>query len=152
MPPPPPSIGRQGTSGRLIAMWLGGHFELGVSEALLAELERALAYPKLSGHISREDAADFIELLQSAASMLADAENPPRVSRDPGDDYLVALATASASILVSGDHDLLVLAPELPIQTAAAFLALLGTLNQTTRPSRKFPGKITYGVMLRDPG
>jgi predicted nucleic acid-binding protein len=58
-------------------------------------------------------------------SKLVDAEHPPPVSRDPGDDYVVALATASASILVSGDHALLVFAPELPIQTAAAFLALL---------------------------
>jgi uncharacterized protein len=118
-------LSRAGASGRLIAMWLGGAFEFVVSEELLAELERALAYPKLSQHISREDAADFIELLRSTASMLADAEHPPPVSRDPGDDYVVALATASASILVSGDNDLLILAPELPIQTAAAFLALL---------------------------
>jgi uncharacterized protein len=106
-------------------MWLGGAFELVVSEALLAELERALAYPKLIEYLSREDAAGFVELLRSTASMLADAEPPAQVSRDPGDDYLVALATASASILVSGDRDLLVLAPELPIQTPAAFLALL---------------------------
>jgi uncharacterized protein len=118
-------LSRTGASGRLIATWLGGAFELVVSEALLAELERALAYPKLSRHISRDDAADFIELLRSTASMLGDAEHPPPVSRDPGDDYLVALAAASAAILVSGDDDLLILAPELPIQTAAAFLALL---------------------------
>jgi putative PIN family toxin of toxin-antitoxin system len=118
-------LSRAGAPGRLIAMWLGGAFELVVSEALLAELERALAYPKLIEYLSREDAAGFVELLRSTASMLADAEPPAQVSRDPGDDYLVALATASASILVSGDRDLLVLAPELPIQTPAAFLALL---------------------------
>jgi putative PIN family toxin of toxin-antitoxin system len=118
-------LSRAGASGRLIAMWLGGAFELVVSEALLAELERALAYPKLNEHISREDAAEFIEHLRSTASVLNDDEHPVRVSRDPGDDYLVALATASASILVSGDDDLLVLAPQLPIQTPVAFLALL---------------------------
>jgi uncharacterized protein len=118
-------LSRAGASGRLIAMRLGGAFELVVSEALLAELERALAYPKLIEYISRKEAADFIELLRSSASMLADTEHHAQVSRDPGDDYLVALATASASILVSGDHDLLVLAPELPIQTPTAFLALL---------------------------
>ncbi|HAF19443.1 MAG TPA: hypothetical protein DCK96_06795 [Chloroflexi bacterium] len=54
--------------------------------------------------------------------MLADAERPVHVTRDPGDDYLVALAKASASVLVSGDRDLLVLAPELPIQEPGAFL------------------------------
>jgi putative PIN family toxin of toxin-antitoxin system len=118
-------LSRAGPSGRLIAMWLGGAFELVVSETLLAELGRALAYPKLIEHVAPEDAADFIELLRSTASIFADAEHPPRVSRDPGDDYVVALASASAAVLVSGDRDLLVLAPGLPIQTPAAFLALL---------------------------
>ena len=106
-------------------MWLGGAFELVVSEALLAELDRALTYPKLREHVGREDAVAFIELLRSTASMFADAEQAAHVSRDPGDDYLVALATASASVLVSGDSDLLALAPELPIQPPAAFLGLL---------------------------
>ena len=109
----------------MIALLLGGAFELVVSEALLAELDRALAYPKLREHIGREDAADFIELLRSTASMFADAKHPDHVSRDLGDDYLVALATASASILVTGDRDLLVPTPELPIQPPPAFLALL---------------------------
>jgi putative PIN family toxin of toxin-antitoxin system len=118
-------LSRAGAPGRLIALWLGGAFELVVSEALLTELDRALAYPKLREHIGREDAAAFIDLLRSTASMFADAERADHVSRDPGDDYLVALATASASILVSGDNDLLVLAAELPIQPPPAFLGLL---------------------------
>jgi putative PIN family toxin of toxin-antitoxin system len=111
-----------GAPGRLIAVWLGGAFELVVSEALLTELDRALAYPKLSKHVTREDAADFINLLRSSASMFPDTERPERVSRDPGDDYVVPLATTTASILVSGDDDLLALAPELPIHAPAAFL------------------------------
>ncbi|HEY8951248.1 MAG TPA: putative toxin-antitoxin system toxin component, PIN family [Candidatus Dormibacteraeota bacterium] len=118
-------LSRSGAPGRLIALWLGGAFELVVSEALLAELNRALAYPKLREHVGREDAAAFIELLRSTASMFADTEHAAQISRDPGDDYLVALATASASILVSGDSDLLVLAPGLPIEPPAAFLGLL---------------------------
>jgi uncharacterized protein len=115
-------LSRAGAPGRLIALWLEGAFELVVSEELLAELGRALAYPKLREYISREDAAAFIALLRATASMLADAERPDHITRDPGDDYLVALAKASASVLVSGDRDLLVLAPELPIQEPGAFL------------------------------
>lgn len=118
-------LSRAEAPGRLIALWLEGAFELIVSEELLEELRRALAYPKLRKYISRQDAAAFISLLRSTASMLADAERPDHISRDPGDDYLLALAKASASILVSGDRDLLVLAPELPIQEPAAFLELL---------------------------
>lgn len=115
-------LSRAGAPGRLIALWLEGAFELVVSEELLVELGRALAYPKLREHVSREDKADFIALLRATASMLADAERPDHISRDPGDDYLLALAKASASILISGDRDLLVLAPELPIQEPASFL------------------------------
>jgi uncharacterized protein len=118
-------LSRVGAPGRLIALWLEGAFELVVSEELLAELGRALAYPKLREHISREDAADFIALLRATASMVADAERPDHISRDVGDDYLVALAKESLSVLVSGDRDLLVLAPELPIQDAGAFLEQL---------------------------
>ena len=118
-------LSRTGAPARLIGLWLEGAFELVVSEDLLAELSRAFAYPKLREHISREDAAGFIALLRSTASMAADAERPDHISRDPGDDYLVALAQASASILVSGDRHLPVLAPELPIHEPAAFLGLL---------------------------
>jgi uncharacterized protein len=115
-------LSRVGAPGRLIALWLEGAFELVVSEELLAELGRALAHSKLREQISPEDASDFIALVRSMASTLADAERPDRISRDPGDDYLLALAKASSSILVSGDRDLLVLAPELPIQSPGALL------------------------------
>lgn len=118
-------LSRSGAPGRLIALWVDGAFELVVSDQLLAELGRALAYPKVREHISREDAAEFIALLRSTASMLADPKRPDHVSRDPGDDYLLALAKASASILVSGDRDLRALAPRLPIHPPAKFLALL---------------------------
>jgi uncharacterized protein len=118
-------LSRAGAPGRLIALWLEGAFELVVSEELLTELGRALAYPKLREHISPEDAADFIALLRSTASILAGAERSDPVSRDPGDDYLIELARASASVLVSGDRDLLVLAPELPIHEPGAFLEQL---------------------------
>jgi uncharacterized protein len=118
-------LSRAAAPGRLIALWLEGAFELVVSEELLTELGRALAYPKLREHISPEDAADFISLLRSTASILAGAERRDPLSRDPGDDYLLELARASASVLVSGDRDLLVLAPELPIHEPGAFLEQL---------------------------
>lgn len=52
---------------------------------------------------------------------------PPPVSRDPRDDYLVALARAtSAHVLVSGDDDLLDLdLPDLKIVSPREFLDLL---------------------------
>ena len=45
--------------------------------------------------------------LSAVAIMANDSPDPPRVTRDPGDDYLVALAVAAgADALVSGDRDL----------------------------------------------
>lgn len=68
-----------------------------MSEGLLAELTRTLGYPRLRERVSEEDATEFGELLRSAASIVADAAKPPPVSADPGDDYLIALATTSAT-------------------------------------------------------
>lgn len=116
---------KHGAPGRLITLWLEGGFELVVSEELLAELTRTLAYPRLRECVPEEDATEFIELLRSTASIVADTEKPTRVSADPGDDYLIALATTSPSILVSGDRHLLALAPGLPIHPPVALLALL---------------------------
>lgn len=44
---------------------------------------------------------------------------------DPDDDYLIALASASHSLLVSGDGDLLELASRVPVRSPAEFLAMI---------------------------
>lgn len=119
-------LSKQGAPGRLVAGWLDGVFEMVVSDALLAELDRAFRYPKERKLISGEDAIAFLALLRAMAVAGLDAARPDPVSRDPGDDYVVALAKATKSVLVTGDDDLLVLGPRLPIQSPAAFLALLG--------------------------
>jgi predicted nucleic acid-binding protein len=46
----------------------------------------------------------------------------PRRSRDPGDDYLLALAESERAIVVSGDQHLLGLADRFPIVSPQAFL------------------------------
>lgn len=106
--------------------WLAGEFELVVSERLLAEVTRALAYPKLRQRIPDEDAKAFVELLRGTATRADDPAGPARRSRDPGDDYLVALAAECAAVLVTGDQDLLALA-DAPIRSPAAFLATLAS-------------------------
>ena len=107
--------------------WLGGAFELVVSEALLGELERALAYPKLRRRIAELDATEFVSLLRLAAVIAPDQAGSHH-SDDPGDDYLLALAENEHAVLVSGDRHLLQLADNLPIQTARAFLDTLAEL------------------------
>jgi putative PIN family toxin of toxin-antitoxin system len=115
-------LSRSGAPAQIISRWLGGAFELVVSEALLSELERALAYPKLRRRIPTDDAAEFVSLLRFTAIVAPDPEAGSYRSDDPGDDYLLALAENEHAILVSGDHHLLQLAEELPIQSARSFL------------------------------
>lgn len=120
-------ISQLGASAALVLRWVDGEFDLVISEQLMAELSRALAYPKLQARINPAEALAFTQLLRSTATVVADSEiAPPRRSRDPGDDYLVALAESAAAILVSGDLDLLALAPGLPVLSPAAFLGRLG--------------------------
>lgn len=114
-------LSRSGAPAQIISRWLGGAFELVVSEALLRELERALAYPKLRRRIPTEDAAEFVSLLRVAAIVAPDPEAGSYRSGDPGDDYLLALAENAHAVLVSGDHHLLKLAGDLPIETARSF-------------------------------
>ena len=115
-------LSRSGAPARIISRWLGGEFELVVSETLLSELERALAYPKLLRRIPVEDAAEFVSLLRLAAVLAPDPEAGTHRSADPGDDYLLALAENERAVLVSGDQHLLDFDDELPIQTARTFL------------------------------
>jgi uncharacterized protein len=116
-----------GAPAQLLGRWLTGEFELIVSEALLAELERALAYSKLRPRVSAEEAAELVALLRDGAVHAPDPPNPPRRSPDPADDYLLALAESERAVLVSGDQHLLALADEFPIHTARAFLDQLAT-------------------------
>ena len=118
-------LSRGGAPAQIVARWLAGEFELVVSELLLAELERAFAYPKLSARLAAADAAQFVGLLRSAAVIAPDRPNPPRRSPDPGDDYLLALAEGQSALLVSGDQHLLGLADRFPVRTPRAFLEAL---------------------------
>ena len=103
-----------------------GDFELIASQALLDELQRALAYPKLRLHISESDAAGLVRWIAGSASVVVDPDaDPPVHSRDSSDDYLISLASAHRAALVSGDKDLLALEGEIPIFSPRAFLDLL---------------------------
>jgi uncharacterized protein len=118
-------LSRTGAPAQIVSRWLGGEFELVLSEKLLAELERALAYPKLRRRVAEEEAEAFVALLRRGGSLSADPVEPARRSADPGDDYLLALAEQVRAVLVSGDQHVLTLADELPIQTPRAFLDAL---------------------------
>jgi uncharacterized protein len=113
-----------GVPAALLRRWLDGEFEVIVSERLLAELRRTLAYAKLRSYVSGEEAEAFIELLRGAGMVAHDAASPPRISRDPGDDYLLALARSNAAVLVSGDQDLLEV-NDAPVESPRSFMSRL---------------------------
>ncbi len=117
-------ISPSGGPARLLLAWQEGRFELIVSPALLAELRRALAYPKLERLIPPADADAFVAWLSRSAVLVRDAAAPsPIYAADPDDDYLLALAAEQRAQLVSGDGHLLALAGDYPIQGPADFLA-----------------------------
>jgi putative PIN family toxin of toxin-antitoxin system len=121
------ALSSRGAPARALSMWVEGDFELMVSPLVIAELERALSYPKLRKLIPAEDAERFVGWLQRAATLVDDPNAPPPVrSRDPGDDYLLALAAQNNAALVSGDGDLLDIdRAGLPIYSPADFVAVL---------------------------
>lgn len=119
-------LSRAGAPARLLERWLAGDFELIVSEQLLEELERTLAYSKIRKHIASDEAAQFVEFLRALAEIAPAPPGPPPVkSTDSKDDYLIALAAAERGRLVSGDAHLLALQGTIPVLTPRAALELL---------------------------
>jgi uncharacterized protein len=120
------------TDGRLAALriaWQSGRCQPLASQATASELMRVLAYPKfkLAPDEREELLADYLPYCRSVAIPARLPKLPQ--CRDVGDQMFLALAAVGkANYLVTGDKDLLVLAPEFkrPIVTADAFLAQLG--------------------------
>ncbi|MBV9282905.1 MAG: putative toxin-antitoxin system toxin component, PIN family, partial [Chloroflexi bacterium] len=116
-----------GHPASLYLRWRAGDFELIVSPALLDELQRVLNRPRFRAHVTPEEANRYVDVLRREAIVAQDPPDPPRVSRDQKDDYLIALARLGrAHYLVSGDRDLTDLAdPGPPILTPREFVAVL---------------------------
>jgi uncharacterized protein len=83
-------------------------FEPVVSQRLISEVERGLRKPYFRDRIDEIEASKAVEAIRVAAVVFDDPVDPPRVLRDPDDDYLLVLASiASAQAIVTGDGDLL---------------------------------------------
>ena len=116
-----------GVCGRVVRAALDDEYTLIVSPELLAELEDVLMREKFRPYLSEAEAATAISLLARVAELGADPVEASRISPDPDDDYLIALAgAAQVDCLVSGDRDLVELAQVEPeIVTPRAFLESL---------------------------
>jgi uncharacterized protein len=119
-------LSAKGPSAEILRASRDGLCELVISEMLLTELNRTLRYPKLRKRIPPEKANAFANWIRDHGTVAEDPEGPPPVrSRDPDDDYLLALAIDRRAYLVTGDQDLLVLGDGLPILTPARFATTL---------------------------
>jgi uncharacterized protein len=96
-----------GPSAQLLRAARAGRFELVVCPTLLSELGQVLARPRLRRYLSVDEAIRYVEGVSRLSTMADDPIRPTSKSRDPDDDYLLALAESSgAELLVSGDKDL----------------------------------------------
>lgn len=95
-----------GPPAALLRAWLEGLFELVVSETLLGELEDVLLRAKFRRYGSTKQVARYVRRLREQATSVDDPDDAPRLTADPKDDYLVALARRADALLVSGDAHL----------------------------------------------
>ncbi|MBI3571623.1 MAG: putative toxin-antitoxin system toxin component, PIN family [Gammaproteobacteria bacterium] len=110
--------------GRIVQAWREARYELVLSEPLLEEIARALAYPKISARLKWDEAtiARFILLLKFK-SVIADIHDVKvETPRDKDDEHVLStLIAGKAECLVTGDADLLSLNAKYPIITPAEF-------------------------------
>jgi uncharacterized protein len=98
-----------GAPGRVVEGFLRHRaFEVVLSPSIVAEAERAFAYPKVARRVGGAAVArEWLEDILVLADLVEDGE-VPRVCRDPDDDkYLGAALEGRAEFVVSGDGDLL---------------------------------------------
>lgn len=121
----------EGPPGQIVERFLRDRaFEIVLSAAIIDETLRALAYPKVRKHIrANVDANLWFEDVVVLAHLVADADDAPAVSVDADDDkYLAAAIEGRATLVVSGDPDLLAIKEHqgVRIVTPRVFLDLLG--------------------------
>ena len=104
--------------GRIVGAWRGGRLDVVLSRFILAELLRVL--PRLNHRLQwrEEDMLDMVDTL----ALLADLVEPSAADGP----VLGTLIASGADYLVTGDKDLLVLAPHYAIVTPARFWAQHG--------------------------
>ena len=120
-------ISPNGPPAEALDAWRIGEFDIVVSPKLLDELEDVLLRAKFRAFASPDQVSAYVEALAAEAVAFDDPGDPPRVTPDPADDYLIALArVAGEDLLVSGDKHLTELAdPPVRVVTPRALVERL---------------------------
>ena len=117
-----------GVASQVVLAGIEGRFTYLLCPRLIGELTDVLARPKIARRIDEESARRFVTDVVSTGHEVDDPVDVKALSRDPDDDYLIALVTAhEAELLVTGDADLHDLAAQtVPVISLRAFLQRLG--------------------------
>lgn len=118
----------EGTPGRIVAAWSEARFDLAMSIEQLAEIGRALSYPKIFRKLKWDEQRieQYIRQLYIRTEVVDLHSTPVETPRDPKDTPILAtLIASSADVLVTGDRDLLALRGNYPIETPAEFVRRL---------------------------
>lgn len=109
-----------------------------VSPALLAELSEVLGRERFRRYLDLESAMAYVAELERLGEAWDDPADVPRVTRDPTDDDLIALARAAeVDTIVSGDLDLASLElPDLAVLSPRGLLEAVATGGQDERSGR----------------
>jgi putative PIN family toxin of toxin-antitoxin system len=98
-----------GGPGKLIDLWKKGHITPLITEEIMAEYIRVLAYPKFElseeeiNYIIHQEILPFFKVVKSVSG-------PAIIKKDPDDDKFIQCAeVGNAKIIISGDRHLLAL-------------------------------------------
>jgi len=102
-------IGKRGSAPDVVLRaFIDERITIVASPALIDELERVVLRPKFARYADERTRREFVDRVRRHVVLADDPVDPPSVTRDPKDDYLVALARQeSVDAIVSGDGDLL---------------------------------------------
>lgn len=111
--------------GKIVSAWRNRNFSIVVSEPMLEEIARVLAYPKIKKRLnwSDETISNYIVLLRFEAELVNITGVEANVPADPNDNHLLAALIASkADWLITGDSDFDELTGQYPIITPSEFV------------------------------
>jgi putative PIN family toxin of toxin-antitoxin system len=117
-------LGWAGPCAQILDAVTDGRLQLVSSPALLSELRRVLAYPKLAQAI--DDPAGLAALIEALAVVVAPTRTINTITDDEDDNrVLEAAVTGTVQYVISGDRHLLDLGSfqQIPILRPAAFCA-----------------------------
>ena len=118
-------LSTSGPPAQVLAAAATRSIEIVTCPRALEELSDTLMREKFRRWVDEPTAKEFVTAFAHLADLCQDVEPQTSHTRDPNDDYLVALAHAQNARIVSGDRDILEAQLDPPALTPRKFLELL---------------------------